>query len=66
MALSDDDKKEILALLKKESEQKQELILASKNNLKSWLEQVAAAWVIEKLADGLLDAFVDALRQYFC
>lgn len=60
MALTPDEENKIRQLLARESEQKQESILASKNNFKRWLEKVAD-WAIQKLADAL----IDALFRYF-
>jgi len=60
MALSEEDKQEILQLLREEKTQKQELILSSKESFKRWLSSVAS-----KLVEKLVDVTIDALWHYF-
>ncbi len=54
MALTADEERQVRALLKKESAQKQESILASKGSFKQWLKN-ACAWAIRKLTDFALE-----------
>lgn len=59
MALSEEDKKEILELLRQENQQKQKSVLSSKENLKRWLSGVAS-----HLAGKLVEAAFDLLVDY--
>ncbi|MEG5044520.1 hypothetical protein [Microcoleus sp. B4-C1] len=54
MALTAEEEQKIRALLAKEEAQKKKSILQSKDNLKTWLKQVAF-WLLEKLTDKAMD-----------
>lgn len=59
MALSEEDKQEILELLRKENEQKQQSVLSSKESFKRWLSHVAS-----KIVEKLVEAAFEALWNY--
>jgi len=60
MALSEEDKQEILELLRKENEQKQKSVVSSKENFQRWLLSVAAYLVAK-----FVEAAFEALSEYF-
>lgn len=58
MALSDDDKQEILELLRQQNEEKQKSVVFSKENLTNWLLEIP--WKVVEAA------VVDLIWHFLC